>query len=117
MRVSANSITTRPTNSKAPTRSAPCVEVSIVASRFNMAVQARWAETRRGSETRRRPDSNWGIELLQSPALPLGYVAVSPGGWPAPLERVAGIEPARQPWEGRRLPLHHTREPVRVSLR
>src|SRR5580658_6853402 len=27
--------------------------------------------------TRRRPDSNWGIRLLQSPALPLGYVA----GW------------------------------------
>src|ERR1700736_1198355 len=27
----------------------------------------------------------------------------------ARLERVAGIEPAHQPWEGRRLPLHHTR--------
>ena len=26
---------------------------------------------------RRRPDSNWGIELLQSSALPLGYVALS----------------------------------------
>ncbi len=38
--------------------------------------------------------------LLQSPALPLGYVAV---------ERVVGIEPTHQPWEGRRLPLHHTR--------
>ena len=25
---------------------------------------------------RRRPDSNWGIELLQSSALPLGYVAM-----------------------------------------
>ena len=107
---------------------------------------------------RRRPDSNWGIELLQSSALPLGYVALSrdtgflcgdcvAGGayvrlHTAPprhlasrknpasscvevfrmsvgrfdlfyiflVERVAGIEPARQPWEGRRLPLHHTRE-------
>src|ERR1700680_4708372 len=28
---------------------------------------------------------------------------------PERLERVAGIEPAHQPWEGRRLPLHHTR--------
>ena len=25
------------------------------------------------------------------------------------LERVAGIEPASQPWEGRILPLNHTR--------
>ena len=25
------------------------------------------------------------------------------------LERVAGIEPARRPWQGCRLPLHHTR--------
>ena len=29
---------------------------------------------------RRRPDSNWGIELLQSSALPLGYVALA-SGW------------------------------------
>src|ERR1700738_4285349 len=28
---------------------------------------------------------------------------------PERLERVAGIEPARRPWEGHRLPLHHTR--------
>ena len=26
------------------------------------------------------------------------------------MERVAGIEPAFQPWEGRVLPLNHTRE-------
>ena len=25
------------------------------------------------------------------------------------LERVEGIEPSHQPWQGRRLPLHHTR--------
>ncbi len=25
---------------------------------------------------RRHPDSNWGIELLQSSALPLGYAAL-----------------------------------------
>ena len=25
------------------------------------------------------------------------------------MERVAGIEPARRPWQGCRLPLHHTR--------
>src|SRR3984957_11574913 len=30
-----------------------------------------------------------------------------------PMERVAGIEPAGQPWEGRRPPLHHTRAPDR----
>src|SRR6185437_9787936 len=57
---------------------------------------------RHKERTRRRPDSNWGIGLLQSPALPLGYVAGT-------MERVAGIEPARRPWEGHRLPLHHTR--------
>ena len=28
-----------------------------------------------GLESRRRPDSNWGMELLQSSALPLGYGA------------------------------------------
>src|SRR5262249_25417427 len=27
--------------------------------------------------------------------------------------RVVGIEPTHQPWEGRRLPLHHTRVPQR----
>ncbi len=49
------------------------------------------------------------MELLQSSALPLGYVAGN--------QRVAGIEPAHQPWEGRRLPLHHTRPstPVRQA--
>ena len=25
------------------------------------------------------------------------------------MERVEGIEPSHQPWQGRRLPLHHTR--------
>jgi hypothetical protein len=25
------------------------------------------------------------------------------------MERVTGIEPVSQPWQGRRLPLHHTR--------
>ena len=25
------------------------------------------------------------------------------------MERAAGIEPAHQPWQGRRLPLHHAR--------
>src|ERR1019366_7924986 len=50
---------------------------------------------------RRHPDSNWGWSFCR--ALPY-HLAMSPI-----LERVAGIEPARQPWEGRRLPLHHTR--------
>lgn len=33
------------------------------------------------------------------------------------MERVAGIEPARQPWEGYRLPLHHTRASFRYTAR
>src|SRR5579863_664971 len=32
-------------------------------------------------------------------------------------ERVVGIEPTHQPWEGRRLPLHHTRESRRACVR
>ena len=72
--------------------------------------------------------------LLQSPALPLGYVATLPRpkfpntATPAmvpparAVERVVGIEPTHQPWEGRRLPLHHTRDstaarPIRCRLR
>ena len=35
---------------------------------------------------RRHPDLNWGIKVLQTSALPLGYVAE--------LARVAGFEPA-----------------------
>ena len=35
---------------------------------------------------RRHPDLNWGIKVLQTSALPLGYVAG--------LARVAGFEPA-----------------------
>ncbi len=50
--------------------------------------------------------------LLQSPALPLGYVATTLS---YRVERVVGIEPTHQPWEGRRLPLHHTREPQRPA--
>jgi heme/copper-type cytochrome/quinol oxidase subunit 3 len=57
--------------------------------------------------------------LLQSPALPLGYVAVMLHqlgcARDASMERVVGIEPTHQPWEGRRLPLHHTRAPQRSS--
>ena len=48
-----------------------------------------------------------GIEPLQgdskSPALPLCKSPV------LKLERVEGIEPSHRPWQGHRLPLHHTR--------
>jgi hypothetical protein len=53
------------------------------------------------------PRFELGIELLQSSALP---------AWLCRPERVAGIGPAHQPWEGRRLPLHHTRMPARPFL-
>ena len=33
---------------------------------------------------RRHPDSNWGIRALQAPALPLGYVALTPRWCPEP---------------------------------
>ena len=38
------------------------------------------------NDWRRHPDLNWGIKVLQTSALPLGYVAI--------LARVAGFEPA-----------------------
>ena len=48
---------------------------------------------------RRHPDSNWGIEVLQTFALPLGHVAISikqGAELPRPvvLAGVAGFEPA-----------------------
>ena len=39
---------------------------------------------------RRRPDSNRGMGVLQTPALPLGYAALSA----CELERETGLEPA-----------------------
>jgi hypothetical protein len=39
---------------------------------------------------RRRPDSNRGMGVLQTPALPLGYAALST----YELERETGLEPA-----------------------
>src|SRR6202042_336730 len=35
----------------------------------------------------------------------------------SPLERVVGIEPTHQPWEGRRLPLHHPRSRATLPVR
>jgi hypothetical protein len=42
----------------------------------------RWIETQkprytRGFEKRQHPDLNWGMEVLQTSALPLGYAAAA----------------------------------------
>ena len=50
---------------------------------------------------------NWGIELLQSSALPLGYVAVWSG------RRDSNSRPS--PWQGDTLPLSHSRASLRLG--
>ena len=50
---------------------------------------------------RRHPESNWGIKVLQTSALPLGYVAVWSG------KRGSNSRPP--PWQGDALPLSYFR--------
>jgi hypothetical protein len=45
-------------------------------------------------------ESNHRPTLYESAALPLSYIG---------MERVTGIGPVSQPWEGRILPLNYTR--------
>jgi hypothetical protein len=51
---------------------------------------------------RRHPESNWGIEVLQTSALPLGYVAKIWSG-----KRGSNSRPP--PWQGGALPLSYFR--------
>ena len=44
------------------------------------------AKEKRDKKWRRHPDLNWGVKVLQTSALPLGYGAI--------LERITGLEPA-----------------------
>ena len=68
---------------------------------------------------RRHPDLNWGIKVLQTSALPLGYAAILEFVnkstfyqfhvkiiW---MERVKGIEPSQPAWKAGALPLSYTR--------
>ena len=50
---------------------------------------------------RRHPDLNWGIKVLQTSALPLGYAAVWSG------KRGSNSRPS--PWQGDALPLSYFR--------
>jgi hypothetical protein len=98
----ATTATSLPARARAAARNPPIDPAPTTAIRTRIK---RW---------RRRADLNCRMGLLQSPALPLGYVAAHTSNqYPVAVvaERVVGIEPTRQPWEGRRLPLHHTREP------
>ena len=51
---------------------------------------------------RRHPDSNWGVEVLQTSALPLGYAAKEWSG-----KRDSNSRPS--PWQGDALPLSYFR--------
>ena len=51
---------------------------------------------------RRHPDSNWGVEVLQTSALPLGYAAKEWSG-----KRDSNSRPS--PWQGDALPLSYSR--------
>ena len=67
---------------------------------------------------RRHPDLNWGIKVLQTSALPLGYGAVQKillntfRGCYAPKCKWSGRRDSnsrRSPWQGDALPLSHSR--------
>ena len=73
---------------------------------------------------RRHPDSNWGMKVLQTLALPLGYGAFSdfvlPCGMGEKFPRIKKWSGKRDsnsrhsPWQGDALPLSHSR--IRIEV-
>ena len=61
---------------------------------------------------RRHPDLNWGIRVLQTRALPLGYDAVNTKDAKCVFCKWSGRRDSnsrRSPWQGDALPLSHSR--------
>ena len=58
---------------------------------------------------RRHPDSNRGIAVLQTAALPLGYAAKNWSG-------KRDLNPRLRPWQGRTLPLSYSRFEIRILI-
>ena len=68
---------------------------------------------RRREEKRRHPDLNWGVKVLQTSALPLGYAALKKGaarkGKPGTWSERRDLNPRQPPWQGGALPLSYSR--------